>query len=548
MYKKSLFITLALFVGIIVGIWTFDLGRRSGSSVTGKIFSQDISVLTEAGSTTIVELKDGDAYSLIATVVKKRIAGAEVRMLAYNGSIPGPMIKVVQGAQVTINFKNEIDVATTMHSHGLRLDNAFDGVPHATQEEIPPGGSFTYTLKFPDVGMYWYHPHVREDYAQELGLYGNYLVEPTDTKYWNPVNREVPLFLDDMSMENGKIAPFYQMTANHTLMGRYGNVMLVNGDDNYKFIAKKGEVIRFYLTNSANVRPFHFAIDGAKMKLVGGDNGAYEHDTWVDGVTIAPSERSVVEVLFDQAGTYALLNKTPDKITPLGAVTVTEDAASPSYASIFPNLATHDAVVKSIDPFRAYFQKPLDKQIHLTVDLSASMQQMMGGGSSGGMMGGMKMGGGSHMMPDGTMMGGSGMTMGIPKDGIEWENTMSMMDTIAPNAEMVKWKIVDEAIGKANMDIEWKFKVGERVKIRINNDEKSMHPMQHPIHFHGQRFLVLNRNGVGQTNLVWKDTVLVPAGQYVDILLDASNPGLWMAHCHIAEHLEGGMMFNYQVQ
>ncbi len=72
--------------------------------------------------------------------------------------------------------------------------------------------------------------------------------------------------------------------------------------------------------------------------------------------------------------------------------------------------------------------------------------------------------------------------------------------------------------------------------------------MQHPIHFHGQRFLVLSRDSVRTTNLVWKDTVLVRTGESVDLLLEASNPGAWMVHCHIAEHLEGGMMFTFQVQ
>ncbi len=544
MNKKTLIVVVALLASLIAGVLVYN---RSGSNPplsstpqSGEVIPANAEGLVSSKTSSVVELKDGDTYNLTASIVKRTLAGAEVKMLAYNGSIPGPIIKVAQGAEVTINFTNNIDVQTTLHSHGLRLDNAFDGVPDVTQKEILPGGSFTYKLKFPDAGMYWYHPHIREDYAQELGLYGNYLVEPTDVKYWNPVNREVPLFLDDISMENGKIAPFYEK-ANHTLMGRYGNVMLVNGEDNYQLTAKKGEVIRFYLTNSANVRPFRFAIDGAKMKLVGGDNGAYEHETWTDGVIIAPSERYVVEVLFDHAGTYSLVNSTPDKVTPLGTITVTDDSVTPSYVGAFATLATHDAVVKSIDPFRAYFERQPDKEIRLTVDMSASMQKMMGGRS------GVMMGGGSHMMSDGSMMGGEGMTMGIPKDGIEWENTMQMMVDTIPDTSMVKWKIVDQATNKANMDIDWKFKVGDKVKIRINNDAKSMHPMQHPIHFHGQRFLVLNRNGVAQTNLVWKDTVLVPAGQYFDILLDVSNLGTWMAHCHIAEHLESGMMFNYKV-
>jgi len=91
------------------------------------------------------------------------------------------------------------------------------------------------------------------------------------------------------------------------------------------------------------------------------------------------------------------------------------------------------------------------------------------------------------------------------------------------------------------------FKVGDKVKIKIFNDERISQTMYHPIHFHGQRFLVLEKNGVKTQNLVWKDTVLVPIGSYVDILLDITNPGEWMAHCHIGEHLTSGMMMTFKV-
>ena len=86
------------------------------------------------------------------------------------------------------------------------------------------------------------------------------------------------------------------------------------------------------------------------------------------------------------------------------------------------------------------------------------------------------------------------------------------------------------------------------VKIRLVNEMDSDHPMHHPFHLHGAgRFLVLARDGVAEPNLVWKDTVLVRTGQTVDILFDVSNPGLWMAHCHIAEHMQSGMMFSFTV-
>ncbi len=531
MNKKTLLYTIIGLI-IIAGAFYFFESKPSGfSSITANT--------AFAKESEVVELKNGDTYNLTASIVKKVIAGNEVKMLAYNGSIPGPILKVTQGSEVTINFKNETDVPTTLHSHGVRLDNANDGVPDVTQKEVEPGESFTYKIKFPDAGMYWYHPHIREDYAQELGLYGSYLVTSTNANYWSPVNREVPLFLDDILMVNGKIAHFDAKKADHTLMGRYGNVFLANGSDTYSLQAKKGEVIRFYVANSANARPFNLTIAGAKMKLVGGDSGAYEKDRWIDDVVLGPSERAVVEVLFDKEGTYDIQNKTPDATNKLGTIAVSGEIASPSYKNAFSVLKTHDEVVKSIDPFRSYFSKQPDKQLRLTIDMKGSM---------GGMnMNGMNHGGG-HMMPDGTMMGGS-MTMGAPKDGIEWDDTgmMSQMNQMS-NTDSVLWKIVDTVTDKENMDIDWSFKVGDKVKIRITNDPTSAHPMQHPVHFHGQLFLVLDRNGVQQTDLVWKDTVLVPSGQYVDILLDASNPGTWMAHCHIAEHLEAGMMFGFKVE
>ncbi len=530
--KKSLIGIVAVVAVIVVGISIYYTRGSSMPAVAGTFFTNTAG-LPEAKPTETVELKNGDTYNLTASIVKKVIAAADVKMLAYNGMIPGPLLKVPQGAEITLNFKNETDVPSTIHSHGVRLANVNDGTPPLTQQEVPPGGSFTYKLKFPDAGIFWYHPHVREDYAQELGLYGNYLVTPTDASYWNPVNREVPLFLDDILIEDGKVAAFDKKKADHTLMGRYGNIFLVNGEESYTLPAKKGEVIRLYITDSANTRAFNFAIAGAKMKLVGGDNGAYEQDQWVDAVTLGPSERAVVEVFFDKAGSYVMQNKTPDNTDQLGTVVVSDEAATPSYADSFAVLKTHDDVVRSIDPFRSYFTKEPDRQIKLSVDLK------------GGMMSMMKQGGG-HMMHGGGMMTGSSM-MGVSKDGIEWSDTNQMMNT-ASNTDTVAWNIVDQATGKTNSDIDWKFKVGDKVKVRIFNDPNSMHPMQHPMHFHGQRFLVLNRNGVEQSDIVWKDTVLVPSGQYVDILLDTSNPGTWMAHCHIAEHLEAGMMFTFKVQ
>jgi FtsP/CotA-like multicopper oxidase with cupredoxin domain len=130
---------------------------------------------------------------------------------------------------------------------------------------------------------------------------------------------------------------------------------------------------------------------------------------------------------------------------------------------------------------------------------------------------------------------------------IEWDDTMEAVNRASTPATM-RWMLVDRATGNVNAAIDWSFRVGDRVKIRLVNEMDSDHPMHHPFHIHGAgRFLVLARNEAVEPNLVWKDTILVRTGEVVDILLDVSNPGLWMAHCHIAEHAESGMMFSFRV-
>src|SRR3989344_182396 len=229
MNKKYFYIILAIVVITLIGSAFFWQSKQF--TLQKDYTSTDVSGLFEAKPSETVELKSGDTYNLTASYVEKSINGTKYRMLAYNGSIPGPLIKVAQGSEVTINFKNDTDMKTLLHSHGVRMDNAFDG-SQTSQKEMKPGETFVYKLKFPDVGMFWYHPHVREDYEQELGLYGNYLVVPASTGYWSPVNREIPLFLDDILIENGKIVLSKQGT-DRTLMGRFGNVMFVNGQTSY---------------------------------------------------------------------------------------------------------------------------------------------------------------------------------------------------------------------------------------------------------------------------------------------------------------------------
>ncbi len=495
-----------------------DLNHTHGEDMDGLTdpFSQDTAGLPDAIAPEVVVLHPDQVFELRAEQVRKRIGETTVKMLAYNRSIPGSTLKVAQGSEVTIHFSNDTDLETTVHWHGLRLENRFDGVPLGAHQgmmaPVPVGGSFTYRVLFPDPGLYWYHPHLREDYTQEMGLYGPIVVVPTDEAYWSPVNREITLTIDDLLLEGGKIAPFSRTQSDHTAMGRFGNVMLVNGETSLQLSANQGEVVRLYLVNTANVRVFNVRLPGMRMKLVGGDNGRIEHEEFIEEVLLSPSERVIVDVFFEHAGKTQLEHHTPERMYPLATVVVQEQPAEPSFAQAFFTLRTSSELEALRARLSADFEREPDKTLILVAE-TPGMEQM-------------EHHAGGHQL-----------------EAIEWEDTMEEMNRMSTPQNMF-WKLMDGATEATNQDIDWSFTVGDQVKVSIVNAS----PMQHPIHFHGQRFLVLNRNGIANENLVCKDTVLVPAGEMVDILVDMSNPGGWMVHCHIAEHLESGMMFTYQVQ
>ncbi len=520
------------------------------------VFSTETVGLAAVAPTGLVRLHDGDLLELGIGAVRKRIEDAELRMLAYNGSIPGPTLHVDQDSEITVQVRNDGDVETTVHWHGLRLENRYDGVPHETQKPIEIGGSFTYKLQFPDAGLYWYHPHMREDFAQEMGLYGAIVVEPSDSSYWPAVDRQLTLTVDDLLVEDGHIAPFNRSGPTFTAMGRFGNVMLINGETQFSGQAVQGEVVRLYLVNTANTRIFNVAVRGARAKLVGGDSGRYERETFIEAVLLAPSERAVVDVLFDTPGEVRLENRTPDRVYDLGGFTVAAGEGGVAAAS-FETLRTDPeltAVHQSIGP-------DLDRKPDKVLAFLSQMPLLYGGDDvlassyacpmhpdvtatepSKCPQCGMKLVPSTAMPQEAAAHGGHDHG-----DGLEWEDLMPEINRASDPGNMI-WQLVDRETGAENGAITWAFTVGDRVKIRLVNEMDSDHPMHHPFHIHGAgRFLILSRDDEPETNLVWKDTVLVRAGETVDILLDVSNPGLWMAHCHIAEHTESGMMFSFNV-
>ncbi len=485
--------------------------------------------------------------------MKKEIEGREIVMMGFNGQIPGPLLHVREASTIFVNFTNDTPLPTAVHWHGLRLDNRFDGVPGVTQDPVRPGESFRYQIHFPDPGIYWYHPHHREDVTQELGLAGNMLVDPLETGYYNPVDHEEVVMLDDLLLGEDDVVPFGAESANYMLMGRFGNVFLANGEPEYGLDVEAGEVVRFHFTNVSNTRTFNLSFrptddpSGAPLpvKVVASDVSRFERESMVESVVLAPAERYVVEVLFPSGGAWALTNRVQginhrqglflEESAVMGRVAVSAARPAPgptgtgpptaapadpgAHAHDFSTLRTHDTVVADIDRYRHLFETPPDRELVLTLEVDSlpmAIEQSMN-------------------------------LDWVYFNPVEWTGTMPVMNWATSGVE-VGWLLRDPATGAENTDIAWHFRVGDVVKIRVTNDRAAFHAMQHPLHIHGQRFLVIEQNGVRNENMAWKDTVLLPTGSTTDILLELSNPGRWMVHCHIAEHLESGMKFVFDVE
>jgi FtsP/CotA-like multicopper oxidase with cupredoxin domain len=478
----------------------------------------------------LLRLRDGDTLNLTAAPVRRVLFGRTVTMLGFNGQYPGPLIQVDEASTIVVTFINQTEFHTAVHWHGVRLENRFDGAPHVTQDPVEPGGTFEYRVRFRDAGIYWYHPHHREDVLQDLGLYGNLLVRSGDPGFFAPANREEVLMLDDLLVGETGLVGHGREAPTHALMGRFGNVLLVNGEPRWNARAQRGEVVRLFLTNVSSTRVFNLSFQGARtrLKVVASDLSRFERESWVDNVTIAPAERFVVDVRFEESGEVSLLNRVRaidhvmarffEESQTLGVVRVGSDRAHPDHRASFERLRHNVEVSADIDRFRAQFARSVDHALTITLetgDLPFPLTPLM-------------------------------QFESVYRHPVEWTGTMPEMDWVA-TGNAAHWILREPSTGRENLDIKWRFTVGEVVKLRLVNDRSAMHAMQHPIHIHGQRFLVLAVNGVRNEHLAWKDTVLVPTGFTVDLLLELSNPGKWMLHCHVAEHIETGMRMVFDV-
>lgn len=411
------------------------------------------------------------------------------RIWSYNGALPGPQLRVRQGERLRVTVTNTLDQPTTVHWHGIRLPNAMDGVPHLTQEPIAPGGKFVYEFDAVDAGTFWYHPHMRSAEQTGRGLYGSLIVEERA-----PVraDRDVTWVLDDWRLaRSAQITDDFGHFHDLTHAGRIGNTVTINGAIPETFAVRRGERIRLRLINAANAR--NFALDlGAHAAVVVALDGQPVTPHVPEGglVTLGPAMRADLLI---------------DMMEPAGSRTSVIDRFYRGRDYRLIDFVYDDAPLRDEPP-----GWPLDLPANPLTEPDIANATRHEITFSGGMMSGMR----------GAQVRG------------EWTDIRAMMRA------GLAWAINGVAAHGHVMEPMVTLKRGSTHILAMRNNTAFFHP----IHLHGHHFRVLSRNGEPVRHTPWRDTVLMAPEDRFEVAFVADNPGDWMFHCHIPEHMEAGMM------
>jgi FtsP/CotA-like multicopper oxidase with cupredoxin domain len=434
----------------------------------------------------------GREFRLVPKAAKVSLVGAphpDTDVWAYNGTVPGPEIRIRQGERVRITVENELAEDTTLHCHGIRLPHAMDGVPHLTQPPIAPGAAFTYEFDVPDAGTYWYHPHTRSDVQVGRGLSGPLIVEEREPIR---VDRDVVWVLSDWRLlPDAQISDDFRNMHDMSHNGRVGNTVTVNGKVLETFAVRSGERVRLRLINAANARIFGLVFSGHRPVVI----------AW-DGQPVAPHEPADSRIVLGPAMRADLI------LEMTGRPGERFQVIDSFYRRLEYRVLD---LVYGNEPLR---DRPLGSPIQLAAntmpepDVETAERHDIT--FNGGMMGGMMM----------------------RERGMRGMNMMEMMHTGKI------WFINGVATIGHMMDPMLTLKRGRSYVLAMNNETEWHHPM----HLHGHAFRVVSRNGTPTAYREWQDTVLMAQRERVEIAFVADNPGDWMFHCHILEHQESGMM------
>ena len=436
-------------------------------------------------------------YGLIAKPAVVNLTGdghPDTAVWTYDGTVPGPEFRVRQGDPLRLVVSNNLGEDTTVHWHGIRLPNAMDGVPGLTQPPIRPGESFTYDFTPPDAGTFWYHPHA--DTLQQLGrgLAGALIVEERQSI---AVDRELLWFIEDWRLDDdGRISPGFGNRMEAGMSGRVGNTVTVNGRVPDRASVKAGERVRLRIVNAALARIVSLRFEGHRPVVVAYDGQPCEPHVSEGGrLVLGPAMRA--DLIIDMDG------------KPGQSYRVIDD--------FYQDLA-YKLVDLAYGPGKPIREHARDAPARLPTnplpepDLTTAERHDIA--LQGGMMGGI------GMMSGGGMMGGMPM-MGVMGDAVWTINGTSMTGD-----------------GQPNMPPLLTLRRGKSCVLLLRNETAWWHPM----HLHGHSFRVISRNGRSNPRREWRDTVLVPPRETVEVAFVANNPGNWMFHCHVTDHQMAGMM------
>ncbi len=413
----------------------------------------------------------------------------ETDVWAYNGVLPGPTLKARQGERLRVHVVNGLGEETTVHWHGIRLANPMDGVPGLTQAPIPPGGVFDYDFALKDAGTFWYHPHSNSAEQLDRGLSGPLIVAEADPPR---VDRDVVWVLDDWRLDKqaAVIDDFGRgMDLSHA--GRIGNTVTINGRVPDAFALRAGERIRLRLINVANARHMRLTFAGHKPRVIALDgHPVAPHAPESGAVTLAPAQRA--DLILDAEGKPG---ETHDVI---------DDFYSRRRYRLLRLRYSDDKPLRSspLDAPVALAPNPLPEP-----DLKGAKRHavVMAGGAMGGMRS--------------AILGGEELGIRtLARRGKVWAlNGIAARDVLGPTL--------------------FRCDRGSTHVMAIRNDTAFPHPM----HLHGFAFRLLSRNGAPAPHRPWLDTVLVFPEETVEVAFVADNPGRWLFHCHVVEHMLAGM-------
>ena len=229
--------------------------------------------------------------------------GVSVTAFTYNGTVPGPMIRVTEGDQVRIVVKNELPDPTTIHWHGVEVPNAMDGVPDVTQDPIQPGETFTYEFTAKPAGTFMYHSHFEGDVQVNAGLYAPFIIDSKEAEA-NPPAVDKVLMISESLMRGG------QTFAPMPMSGMEPNFFTINGKafpSTETITVPKGERVRLRLIGIGQfVHPMH--LHGVPFKIVATDGHPVPEAAQLtkDTVSVAPGERYDIEFVASEPGQWML--------------------------------------------------------------------------------------------------------------------------------------------------------------------------------------------------------------------------------------------------